>query len=345
VWVPHHVRDELVDFVRRWATRTELPIGRFTDWLGLARGKFFAWQDRYGRENRHNGSVPRDHWLEDWERAAILDFHDKFPLEGYRRLAYMMLDADVVAVSPSSVYRVLRAAGVLDRQPVGHSLKGTGFVQPERPHAHWHIDIAYLNLAGTFYYFCAVLDGFSRFIVHWEIRESMREAEIELILQRAREKYPDAKPRVISDNGPQFIAREFKQFIRLAGMTHVRTAPYYPQSNGKIEAFHKTLKTTTIRPKAPASLDEAQRVVTRFVDHYNQVRLHSSLGYIAPADQLAGRAAEIQAARDRKLEAARAQRKAKRDRLDPAPTTRPAGQPEPPISDPINGSPAAEALG
>ena len=77
-----------------------------------------------------------------------------------------------------------------------------------------------------------MLDGYSRFIVHWDLRESMTEADIEIILQGAKEKHPGVKPRIISDNGPQFIARDFKEFIRISGMTHVRTSPYYPQSNG-----------------------------------------------------------------------------------------------------------------
>jgi transposase InsO family protein len=76
-------------------------------------------------------------------------------------------------------------------------------------------------------------DGFSRYIVNWDIRESMTEADIEIILQGAKEKYPEARPRIISDNGPQFIAKDFKEFIRISGMTHVRTSPFYPQSNGK----------------------------------------------------------------------------------------------------------------
>ena len=91
-------------------------------------------------------------------------------------------------------------------------------------------------------------------------------------------------------------------------MTHVRTAPYYPQSNGKIERWHKTLKTTTIRPKAPQTLQEAIRVVANFVEHYNNVRLHSALGYVTPADKLAGREKAIFADRDKKLEAARDRR-------------------------------------
>jgi transposase InsO family protein len=130
-----------------------------------------------------------------------------------------------------------------------------------------------------------------------------------VILQRAREQHPEARPRLISDNGPQFIAREFKEFIRVAGMTHVRTSPYYPQSNGKIEAWHKTVKASVIRPTPPSSLDEARRVVAAFVAHYNTVRLHSAVGYLTPSDKLAGREEEIWQARDAKLDAARDRRR------------------------------------
>lgn len=283
-------------------------------WLGVAKGKFYEWKKRYGRINEHNGSIPRDHWTEQWERDAIIGYHDRFPLEGYRRLTFMMLDDDDcdVAVSPATTYRVLRGAGLLDRWNRTPSKKGTGFVQPDGPHEHWHIDIAYLNISGTFYYLCMILDGYSRFIVHWEIREAMTELDVETILQRARENFPGAKPRLISDNGPQFISRDFKAFIREAGMTHVRTSPYYPQSNGKLERLNKTVKTTTIRPKAPETLDEARRVVEEFVEHYNNVRLHSAVGYLSPADKLAGREAEVFAARDTKLEVARERRRQRR---------------------------------
>jgi putative transposase len=301
-----------VDFVARWSERTEIAARQFVAWLGIAKGKFYDWKKRYGKANEHNGKVPRDHWIEDWERQAILDYHEKHPLEGYRRLTFMMLDGDVVAVSPATTYRVLRRAGVLDRWSPGASKKGTGFVQPLVPHQHWHIDVAYINVTGTFYYLCSILDGYSRSIVHWEIRESMKEVDVETIVERAREKYPDARPRIISDNGPQFIARDFKVFIRLAGMTHVRTSPYYPQSNGKIERWHRTLKVTTIRPKAPASLEEARRIVGAFVEHYNAVRLHSAIGYVTPADKLAGRERQIWAERDRKLEEARELRRQRR---------------------------------
>jgi putative transposase len=267
---------------------------------------------RYGKVNEHNAWIPRDWWLEDWEKQAIVEFHTRYPLEGYRRLTFMMLDSDVVHVSPSSVYRVLAAHGLLGRWNGRPSKKGTGFEQPLHPHEHWHVDIAYLNICGTFYYLCSLLDGCSRSVVHWEIRPEMTEAEVEIIIQRAREKYPEAKPRIISDNGPQFIARDFKEFIRICGMTHVRTSPYYPQSNGKIERWHKSLKSECIRIKAPLSLEDARRLVAQYVEYYNTVRLHSAIGYVTPKDRLEGRQQLIFDERDRKLLAAREQRKARR---------------------------------
>ena len=306
------MRDQIVDFVRCWSEKTEISAGRFIVWLGVKASKFYNWRERYGKANEHNAWVPRDFWLEDWEKQAIIDFHWKNPLEGYRRLTFMMLDQDVVAVSPSSVWRVLGQAGLLAKWNGHPSKKGTGFAQPPAAHEHWHIDISYINVSGTFYYLCSVLDGYSRFLVHWELRASMTEAEIEIVLQRAREKYPEAKPRIISDNGPQFLARDFKEFIRIAGMTHVRTSPYYPQSNGKLERWHKSLKSECIRPGTPLSQQDAARLIQQYVDHYNQVRLHSAIRYVTPMDMLAGRQKEIQMARDRKLEEARQKRQLRR---------------------------------
>ncbi|MCZ7672485.1 MAG: integrase core domain-containing protein [Chloroflexi bacterium] len=164
-------------------------------------------------------------------------------------------------------------------------------------------------MCGTFYYLCTILDGYSRYIVHWEMREAMTEADVETVLQRAREKFPHAKPRVISDNGPQFVARDFKHFIRLCEMTHVRTSPYYPQSNGKIERWHQTLKQECIRPGSPLSPADANRIVATFVAQYNHHRLHSAIGYITPADKLSQREAEIFDQRHQKLAQARDQRK------------------------------------
>lgn len=307
-WVSQDVRDEVVEFVKYWQQRGEFKVGRLLSWLGLSSSKYYSWQKRQGQANQHNGQIPKENWLLAWEKSAIESYARQHSGDGYRRLSYEMLDEDVVAVSPSSVYRVLIEADLLNRWVKTPSRKGQGFEQPTQAHQHWHIDISYINLSGTFYYLCSVLDGYSRYLVHWEIRKQMTEAEVEIILQRAREKFSTARPRIISDNGPQFIARDFKQFIRQCEMTHVRTSPNYPQSNGKLERWHKTIKNDCIRPKTPLTLEDARRVVDRFVRYYNDTRLHSAIGYVAPKDRLSGHDQHIQIERKRKLTEARKKR-------------------------------------
>jgi putative transposase len=313
-WVAHDIRDAIVDFVRQWNDKTDIPACRFVVWLGISTSKFHDWKARFGKVNEHNALVPRDHWITDDERQRICQFARAHPLEGYRHLAFMMLDAGVVACSPATVYRVLKAANLLAGSTPAKSKKGTGFVQPLAAHDHWHIDISYLKMAGTYYFLCSILDGFSRTIIHWEIREKMEVADVQIVVQRGREKYPHARPRIISDNGPQFIARDFKEFVRIAEMTHVKTSPYYPQSNGKIERWHKTIKGEAIRIQVPLCVEEGRKVVADFVRYYNGTRLHGAIGYIAPLDKLEGKAEAIHRERDRKLAEAREHRRIARQR-------------------------------
>ena len=295
-----------------WSQKTELAQSRLVGWIGISASKFFDWKKRYGKVNEHNGKIPRDFWLLPQERQAIIDYYHAHPKEGYRRLTFMMLDENIVAVSPTSVWRVLREAGLLQRWNRKPSTKGKGFVQPLKSHEHWHIDVSHINICGTFYYLCSVLDGCSRYIVHWDIRAAMTEGDVECILQRAREHYPQARPRIISDNGPQFIAKDFKEFIRICGMTHVKTSPYYPQSNGKIERWHQSLKSECIRPGTPLSLEDARRLVSGYVEHYNNRRLHAAIGYVTPKTKLEGKEKTLFKERDRKLDEAREQRRRRR---------------------------------
>jgi len=228
-WAEPDIRDEVVDYVRYWSSRTEIKAGKIVNHIGITRSKYYDWRSRYGKTNEHNAWIPRDFYLTDREKRAIIAYYNGHPLEGYRRLTYMMMDDDIVAVSPSSVYRVLVNAGLLRRWNRKPSKKGAGFQQPLKAHEHWNI---------------------------------------------------------------------------ISGMTHVKTSPYYPQSNGKLERYHRTIKGTCIRVKTPLSLEDARRLVTDFVDHYNNKRLHSGIGYVTPKDKLQGRAEMILAERDAKLIAA-----------------------------------------
>ena len=210
------------------------------------------------------------------------------------------------------------------------SLKGKGFDQPlraprtlARGHlVHQHHRHVLLSLLPP--------GRLSRFIVHWEIRESMTEAKSRRSSSEPASNSPTPSPRIISDNGPQFIAKDFKEFIRICGMTHVRTSPYYPQSNGKIERWHKTLKGECIRVKTPLSLVDARRVVLDFVAHYNEVRLHGAIEYVTPATKLAGgerdfRRARSQARRGKREEESCSRGESNRDMIADGPLPEPSG--------------------
>lgn len=288
---------------------TGLTLKTILPWVGIPRSKYYQWCRRLGAELTPHGPIPRSHWLLSWEREAIIAFAKEHPAEGYRRLTYMMLDADVVAVSPSSTYRILRDAGLLQRWNTAKSpAKGRGFQQPLRPHEHWHMDIKYVNFHGTFLFLISIFDGFSRMILHHELRLSMQEYDVQITLQRALEKHPDACPRLISDNGKQFIARDFADFLREVGLQHVRTSIAYPQSNGKLERYHRTISEECLRQKSFINLDDARRQIARYVEYYNTRRLHSSLYYLTPQEVFNGHMRERLQERDAKLERAAQQR-------------------------------------
>lgn len=295
-------------FIDRWARRCGLEQAFFLRLLKINRENLRDWRQRLGTPNQHNGKVPKAHQLLPEERTAILDYYRVNSVEGYRRLTYMMMDEKVAFVSPATTYRVLKGAGALKPRIKEPSSKGKGFKQPSEAHRHWHIDITYLKIKGIFYYLTLVLDGFSRYIVGWSLRESMTERDVEITVQQAREAFPDAKPRIISDRGSQFSSRDFREFMRLVGLTHTMTSPYYPQSNGKLERCNKTIK-TYLRTAYLANVEEAKKLIGEFVTCYNTVRLNSSIGYVAPADKLAGADVKIHAARDLGLKAAAAERR------------------------------------
>ena len=309
------MRDEIVTDLEKWSSRSGISLTNSLALVGIRKARFYDWKKRFGKSNKHNGMAPKNSWILPSERQAIINFFSKNPLNGCRRLSYMMLDQDIACVSGNTVHRVLRSEGLINLSTNSPSKKGSGFDQPSKPHSQWHIDISYINAGGTFYYLCSILDGFSRFICHWEIAESMKVEAIELIVQRALEKFEGNTPRMISDNGPQFKAREFKTFIKLCGMDQTFTSPYYPQSNGKIERWHKELKQTCIRPSQPRNLEEARASIASFIEDYNYQRLHSAIGYVTPYDKLLGLDTDLKVERIRKLTAAKEKRKCEWEKI------------------------------
>jgi transposase InsO family protein len=167
-------------------SKTNTPVGKLLHLIGISSSKYYSWIDRKDQANNHNGIIPKKHWIVDWEREAIINYAKEHSSEGYRRLTYMMIDDNIAAVSPSTTYRVLKSAGLLNRwNKVKKSSKGSGFIQPAKPHQHWHTDIKYVNFHGAFLFLISVIDGYSRYIVHHELRMSMQEYDVEITVQRA----------------------------------------------------------------------------------------------------------------------------------------------------------------
>ena len=290
-------------------SKTNTSANKLIGMIGISSSKYYSWKNRFEQPNHHNGVVPKKHWILNWEREAIISYAQNNISEGYRRLTYMMIDDNIVAVSPSTTYRVLKTAGLLNKwNKVKKSSKGDGFVQPTAPHQDWHTDIKYVNFQGTFLFLISVIDGYSRFIVHHELRRSMQEFDVQITIQRALEKYPDTNPRLISDNGSQYISRDFAVFIKNAGLQHIRTSVAYPQSNGKIERYHRTINQECLRTKSLVNLEDARKQVSEFVEFYNTKRLHSSLFYLTPEDFLLDRIDEKINERNHKLNKAKIER-------------------------------------
>lgn len=280
--------------------------------IGIQRSKYYDWRNRLGVENNHNGKLPKQHWLTPDEKNAIIEYaqkyihsHQYYLQDGYRRITYLGIDENVFACSPSSVYRVLSKAGLLSKwKNRKNSNKGKGYNQPLEAFKEWHTDIKYINFRGAFLFFISIMDGYSRYIVHHELRTSMTELDVEIVLQRAMEKYPDKKPKLITDNGSQYISKDFQNYMKEVGLQHVRTSPSYPQSNGKIERFHRSLEEECVRSTSMINIDDAKEQLAKYVHHYNNHRLHSALFYLKPVDFLTGDVKKLLKERQSKIDIA-----------------------------------------
>jgi putative transposase len=255
---------------------SEITKTRLLNLIGIYSSKYYEWVNREGQPNKHNGIIPKLHWILPWESLAIIAYAKAHTGEGYRRLTYMMIDDNIFAVSPSTTYRVLKNAGLLSRwNKIKDNKKGRGFDQPTEPHKHWHTDIKYVNFKGTFLFLICVIDGYS---VHHELRTT------------------------------QFISKDFVEYPRQVGLTHIKTSIAYPQANGKIERFHGSFHQECEMRQSFFDLNDARKRVSSYINFYNSKRLHSSLFYLTPEDFLFGRIEDKINVRKEKLALAKAKR-------------------------------------
>jgi len=236
----------------------------------------------------------------------VLTYAVAHPKDGYRRLTWQMIDADIAYLSESSVYRILHDADLLYRWK-RRSAAGERPQRPTRPHERWHTDLMYLRIADSWYFLVTVLDAYSRYVVHWEVLPSMRAADVRLVVQQALEA-TGAHPAIVSDNGAQFTAAEFKDLVRRFALEHIRIRTYHPESNGVLERFHRSTR-DALADEALANLSHARAVIARWIQHYNEERLHAGLGYLTPAEFYRGNPAARIDERQLKLERAREERR------------------------------------
>jgi hypothetical protein len=282
------IRRLIENEINRLHNLTGIAILVLAMYAGVSRRTFREWQSRKDQENKHNGQIPREHWTTPEEEAAIISYCVERMELGYRTLCWQMVDANIVFVSPGTVYNVLKRGGLSKKwAELGEDTK-KGFEQPKAVHEQWHTDISYVKICGNFYYSISVMDGYSRKILSWGLFQSMEGINAELVLTKAKELYPFARPRIITDNGSQFISKDFRELVFLLEIEHTLTSPGHPQSNGKLERFHRTFKCEHVRQSAFLGYEDAKERIGNWIKYYNEQRLHAALFYLPPEDVFQG---------------------------------------------------------
>jgi transposase InsO family protein len=205
------------------------------------------------------------------------------------------------------VYDILRAAGRLYRPPA----EDTTLRRPPaatRPDQRWHIDVLYLWILGRWYFLVTLIDAYSRYLVAWDLCWTLTGSAMALVLREALDRTPGATPEVVSDNGSEFVNRDFMLVLKAESLTQIRTRVHHPQSNGTVERYHRTFREEGWRYHQPADYPAAKALIARWVTTYNTVRLHSALGYLTPLTYYRGDPAACFTKRRRRLQMARSRR-------------------------------------
>lgn len=293
---------EVIDLVRR----SPLSKARTLEELGIPRSTYFRWQRRF-RQQGEVGLVdrrpqPGTVWnrLTPQEEEMILREALRQPELSSRELACWVTDYGGFSVSESTVYRLLKRHGLI------HEVEVVGFpagkeyqVKTTRINEQWQSDASYFFVVGWgWYYLISVLDDYSRFILAWDLKRDMTAQSISEVVQKAvertgMEKVPvEDRTRLLSDRGPGFLARALEDYLRMLEIRHIYCSPYHPQTNGKLERFHETLK-ARLNLLVFTSPEALRAAMAEFIEFYNYHRYHEGIGNVAPADVYFGRREEI----------------------------------------------------
>ena len=298
--------------VIRLVEESILPARRTLRELGLSRSTFYIWYRRYaergyaGLENRKPG--PRRFWNripareKQWVRKIALEKPELSP----RELAWHITDQRGYYISESSVYRILKSFDLITSPAYNVMSAADEFRhKTRRIHELWQTDFTYLKIIGWgWYYLLSVLDDYSRYIIAWRLFTTMSARDVTELLDEAivrtgvEQITVRHRPRLLSDNGPCFVAKDLREYLTEKGMGHTRGKPYHPQTQGKIERYHRSLK-NVVTLQNYYMPGELERELQRFVNHYNHERVHESLQNLTPADVYMGRGRMVLTRRER----------------------------------------------
>jgi transposase InsO family protein len=282
---------------------SELGVNRTLKKLGIAKRTFYNWYGRY-KSNGYEGLAPKvrnsnSQWnrIPDKIRSEVVEIALELPHLSPRELAFWIIDNKKYFISESSVYRILKRRGLIT-SPAYIVIRASDEFKDKttRPNQMWQTDFTYFKIVGWgWYYLSTVLDDYSRYIVHWELCANMKTDDVQRTIDKALEKAGLDKnnaPRLLSDNGSCYISNELAEYIEQQGMSHVRGKPNHPQTQGKIERYHRSMKNIVKLENYYLPQDLKQRL-KEFVDYYNNQRYHESLQNVTPADVYFGRQNEL----------------------------------------------------
>lgn len=309
----------MLDTVRQALLRTDQSARQILSALGVSPASFYRWLKPQEQQEQRQESALKHRTLRvadprptPDEETAIRGYALEHPRLGYKRLAWQMLDADVAALRPWQVYETLRHLDLIARRPNEPDQAMRRPEPPKRPDEVWHIDLMYVHLSGRWYYLVDIIDGYSRFLVHWTLNATMLAETVTQTVQEALDRVdprPEKPPRIIHDHGSQFVCSEWHSLVKNSGLTDIKTRVAHPQSNGLVERLHRT-------HREEAGLDEeagyhaALEQFASWSRYYNQERPHSALKHLCPFDYYRGDPEARLAERRHKLALARAARAA-----------------------------------
>jgi putative transposase len=270
--------------------------------LGIPKSSYYRWRQWQwcdGLES-HSGNRGRP-WnrITPEEEGKILAVAWESPEFSSRQLAAWITDNAGFAVSESTVYRILRREGLVKRQEVQLVAGKEYHTKTTRPYQMWATDASYFRVIGWgYYYLVTVMDDYSRFILAWKLQKDMSANSLIEVVQEAVDATGmtdvpvEDRTKLLSDNGAGYVSRSFRDYLQLVGIGHILAAPFHPQTNGKLERYHQSIKreVNQLPYELPSHLE---RAIADFVDYYNYRRYHKALGNVTPADVLYGRREEI----------------------------------------------------